>query len=825
MKKNGKNKIKRTVGVISLCIAVLTSSAAFTGCGGGKEKNNSSAVVNQQEALKTLSFKVDSLNVSSSLSGNIISKNDLLYSVAYSYTVKDDVYLNRNDIIVFDRTGIIRTVIPVTETTKENEYSYIMGDLYVDDGGNISCMRINGSYDNESGESEEKNELVTFSGSGELVSSIDLGDVVTNEDNEAGRYFQNYLMDSQGNIYINLCTCIRVLDKAGNVLFTTKELSDNENGNVWLNKVFMTNEGVPAVYLNDYSGDEAVYKIIEVDAEAKNWGKEYIMSTYANVVYTGSGDYLCYVDSDTGIAGVRADTLERENVLNLLNLGIDNSNINCFSICGDGSFVVSEWNYSGNGSSLNIDFITPDDNPELKEKKVITLGCFDTPWSIRSSIAEFNRTNDEYTIYCTSYIENNDISDYEAAITKFNNEILAGNVPDLLVVDSSMPYDSYAAKGLFADLYGLMENDPEISRDSFLPNILQAMEKDGKLYSVTDSFNLCAYAAKKSLTGDVSSITFDEANDIVASMPEGAQLFSDMMTRSGVVQNAVERSGLVNYRTASCNFDSDEFKTILENAKEYPAEIDYEALYNNNPNYWQEEQTACRDNKALICSCYIYSFEEYNRLKNVYIGDDVAFVGFPAASHTDSQGGTLNLGTLYAVSDKSEYKEGAWTFIKSLLTNVLSVSPVYRYDSSDIYGEEFTVGMSISADSEETSSDEVWYEMQYSSGFPVLKEPYEKLALQATQPRYYYDENGNKVEQDNTFYTGTEEIKMPVMTQAEVDEFSRFIQSVTDVYTYDENIQKIISEETELFFNGTKSVDETASVIQSRISIYLSEQY
>ncbi len=52
-----------------------------------------------------------------------------------------------------------------------------------------------------------------------------------------------------------------------------------------------------------------------------------------------------------------------------------------------------------------------------------------------------------------------------------------------------------------------------------------------------------------------------------------------------------------------------------------------------------------------------------------------------------------------------------------------------------------------------------------------------------------------------------------------------YLKSITKINKYDENISNIIKEESDLYFSGSKSADETASVIQSRVSIYLNEQY
>ena len=373
------------------------------------------------------------------------------------------------------------------------------------------------------------------------------------------------------------------------MLFTTPEANgDNE----WLNGLIFTNNGVPAVYKYSYSDTGSSAKLVEIDLNAKGYGKEYELGSSINTIYSGSGDYLCYSSSDTGIVGVRADNLQTESVLNLLNLGIDNSNINSMAVNDDGSFVTVGYDYSGMTARSTLSLITPIDSSEVKEKKVLTLGCFYIDWNIRSQIAEFNKTNEDYTIYATSYSESNDTSDYTAALTKFNNEILAGNVPDILLISSGMPYNSYASKGLFADLYEFMDKDDVYNRDAFMPNVLKAMEKDGKLYEITPSFTVQTYAAKKSLVGDATSLTMDQANQILASMPEGATLTSDSqtMTASNFLSTAITFSNFVDYANATCSFDSPEFKAILETAKKYPAEIDYDALYNDNPNYWMEQE-------------------------------------------------------------------------------------------------------------------------------------------------------------------------------------------------------------------------------------------
>lgn len=811
--KSNKTAAKRTACILTAGMMAL-STGLFTACGDKNQGSGSnSAVVDQSEALKTLAYKVTDVPINFELSGNVTCKNNLFYSVSTVYNNEGDNYFSDSSIVVFDSTGNTVLTIPAFKQTDPNEYAYISGDVYADDAGNITFVLSYNKYDDE-GNSESSNTLYTYDSTGNLVSSLDLSKVVTQEDNDNNRYFNNYIVDSQGNIYISLSTCIRVCDKSGNVLFTTPEANgDNE----WLNGLIFTNNGVPAVYKYSYSDTGSSAKLVEIDLNAKGYGKEYELGSSINTIYSGSGDYLCYSSSDTGIVGVRADNLQTESVLNLLNLGIDNSNINSMAVNDDGSFVTVGYDYSGMTARSTLSLITPIDSSEVKEKKVLTLGCFYIDWNIRSQIAEFNKTNEDYTIYATSYSESNDTSDYTAALTKFNNEILAGNVPDILLISSGMPYNSYASKGLFADLYEFMDKDDVYNRDAFMPNVLKAMEKDGKLYEITPSFTVQTYAAKKSLVGDATSLTMDQANQILATMPEGATLTNDSqtMTASNFLSTAITFSNFVDYANATCNFDSPEFKAILETAKKYPAEIDYDALYNDNPNYWMEQETACRENRALLYSVYFNDFSTYTNTRDAYLGEDISFVGFPGSGAANATGSVISTGSEIAVSSKSKYKDGAWEFIKLVLDNAVG-----EQDSGN-YGVAITSDASVA----EAADEAVKRITSSYYGLPVVKSQLQALGQQATIPQTYTDTDGTVQQVDNTYYVGNTEVKVNLITQDEVNMLIDYFSTVDTIARYDESLTDIINEEANNYFKGTKSVDETASLIQSRASIYLSEQY
>jgi len=380
-----------------------------------------------------------------------------------------------------------------------------------------------------------------------------------------------------------------------------------------------------------------------------------------------------------------------------------------------------------------------------------------------------------------------------------------------------MPYNSYASKGLFADLYEFMDKDDVYNRDAFMPNVLKAMEKDGKLYEITPSFTVHTYAAKKSLVGDATSLTMDQANQILATMPEGATLTNDSqtMTASNFLSTAITFSNFVDYANATCNFDSPEFKAILETAKKYPAEIDYDALYNDNPNYWMEQETACRENRALLYSVYFNDFSTYTNTRDAYLGEDISFVGFPGSGAANATGSVISTDSEIAVSSKSKYKDGAWEFIKLVLDNAVG-----EQDSGN-YGVAITSDASVA----EAADEAVKRITSQYYGLPVIKSQLQALGQQATIPQTYTDTDGTVQQVDNTYYVGNTEVKVNLITQDEVNMLIDYFSTVDTIARYDESLTDIINEEANAYFKGTKSVDEAASLIQSRAGIYLSEQY
>lgn len=139
-----------------------------------------------------------------------------------------------------------------------------------------------------------------------------------------------------------------------------------------------------------------------------------------------------------------------------------------------------------------------------------------------------------------------------------------------------------------------------------------------------------------------------------------------------------------------------------------------------------------------------------------------------------------------AVSATSDKTDGAWQFIKYIL--------------SDEYQE-----------------NSIW-------NFSVNNSVFQKKLAEAMEPPYYIDENGEKVEYENSWYLddGTE-VTLEPMSEAEVQKIMNVINNAGGSYQYDETINTIITEETASFFNGQKTAQQVADLIQNRVQTYIME--
>lgn len=677
-------------------------------------------------------------------------------------------------------------------------------NMFIDNSGRICIMQRSYSWDPETGDGSEGYVIERYDEDFKLVSTTDLSSLKDNyEGDENNNYFyvNSYTEDSEGNGYTSVNNNIMVTDSSGKYLYTVKLEGETSSGNSGtnINGVICGKDGTVYVQLYKWSNVDDNYtssysaKVLDA-ATGKLTDTEYEMTVgyYGGRGNGTSSDYDFISSDNTSLFGYNVVSGEKTPIIDWVKSGIDTTAQESVIVTPDGRVVYSAHDYKvseGGGYSyssndLILHILTKIDPSTVPDKQLISVYCMWLNYDLKRSITNFNKESDKYQIEVTSYEDQDSNGSYDEKIKRLNNDLVAGKIPDILLVDSNIPFESYVSKGLIADLNGFFEKDETIKREDYLENVLEAFSMDGKLYRIAPSFDIQTLAAKKSIVGDKTSWTVDEFLEVAKNNPD-AKMFGDEMTNSNFLNQMIMMNigSYINYETGECHFDSDSFKKLLEYAKDnFPTEINYDELYSDD-NYWQEREMAYREGKAILRSEYIYNLRTLKYDEVGYMGEETTFIGVPS---DNGCGSTIYPNTTLAVMAKAKNPDGAWEFIKTLLNDDAQNSGNY-------------------------------------SGLPLKLSAYDKLKEKAKEKPYWENEKGEKEYYDDNVWVGEQQFVCEPNTDEDNEKIMNFIKSVTNVRSYDSDLFKIIDEETQAYFSGQKSVDEITDLIQNRVSTYVNE--
>ncbi len=601
-------------------------------------------------------------------------------------------------------------------------------------------------------------------------------------------YISGMAFDGDGNSYVLLDGEIAVLDPQLNTLFSVEE------ENLWGNMTLLADGSIGVLYsAYDQETETSTNQLRVIDREAKGWGTSYNMPLSTSSVFTGGGDYLFYYQNNDSIYGFKAGAAEGEKLFSWIDSDINRNEVAFFSFTEGGQVVAATQKWNGDSRAVELAVMTATDRSALPEKTTLTYGTMYLFYETRNKIIEFNKTSDKYRIQVQDYSEFNTGDDNSAGLTKLNTEIIAGNMPDILET-TSLPQRQYGSRGLLEDLWPFIENDPELGRGAVMERVLQADEQDGKLHEVFNSFYIQTVAGAASIVGDRMSWTLADLQEALSRMPEGCSIFGQSDTKDGMLRviMAVNAGSFVDWSTGECSFDSDSFKALLSFCNSFPAEFNWDKEFDSVE--WESENTRIASGKQMLSQTNISDLLWGISGKKAIFGGDVSFVGYPMED--GSVGSSFSSGgTALAMSASCKDKEGAWSFIRQEL---------------------------LPRDEDEF----------YDGTFYVNKADFEKAIAKSMEPNYERDENGdplldedgNPIEYKDTIWIsdGVEQ-EIPRPTQAEYDQLMTLYNAIDTMYYYDENIYDIVSDLAGAYFQGDRSLDETANQIQSRVKLYVNE--
>ncbi len=727
-------------------------------------------------------------------------KNTTEFSINKPEGENIEAYIN--NLVIDEKNGFIWYT--------KNIYSYVEYPIATDDmviGGAISRPMI--SYTSSSvvavkevanyGESREEFYLVKADFDGNVINETEISDIIMITD-EAGNTYRGYI----GNMLAVDGSLVMVIDGRKVVVVNSESLEIENSAEIETNYIeMMFKDSSENVYYSSWGdGGYETYKI-----DLNSFEKIPVELVFADNVYSygiapGQMGYDFLLSNETALYGYNVGAAELTEICNYANSDINMSYRRSVPIVlSDGRLMLSFYDYES--SSNEVLLLRKLDPSEVKEKYVITVAGTYIDSAIKSEFIKFNRVSEDYKIVFKDYSPyNNESNEWMGAYDKLTEDMLSKDkAPDIILLSTyGMDIDSLISKGALADINEFIDADEEFNREDYLNNVFEALETNGGLYMITPTVSFQTLAGKKSIFGDKTGWTMKEFLDMHNALGEDERMFTEA-TRSGIgnqllgicVSQFIDENG-------RCSFNSDEFKSILAYLKDIPEDYTaYEDMWMENDNYWMDMEASYSKGTTKLYQSYIYNFNVIPEFE-AYLGEELTFIGYPTPS---GENGTFIVpSTLIAIGANSKVPAGAWEAVKRIL--------------SEEYQNKF------SGDREEDGSGGRAYE------FPLNMNIIKKRMTNDILPYYYTytDENGETVkeEYENTYWIANTEVKLRKSTEEDAERLLEILSEASVMYTNNSKIIEIIMQDAAAYFDGEKSVDEVANIINSRIQIYVSER-
>lgn len=630
-------------------------------------------------------------------------------------------------------------------------------------------------------ESGSRQHLCKFDAKGNLLYDVDIteqtGDINLLE------------VDSQGRAYLcgsasdGACVWLYAADGA----YRGAVLPDIANGGI--SAMGRGRNGVVYVSCYSNSGGGTSYFLSEIDFDRQKTGASYpdFPKGENSVLVPGMDDSLLSYDRTT-IYAYDLTTRTGEALFDWLDYGINGSRVNAVHVQEDGSLLALIQNLAD--STCELALLKKTDSAQAMPKETIVLGTLYSNTSLRSAVMEFNRKSDKYSVKIKEYLDPQ-THDQAEALIRMNNDILSDACPDILDL-SDLDLKALASKGLFVDLNAYLESSSLLDASDFLDNLLDAYTIGGKLIAISPRFSMKTVFGWNAETGRSSGQKADANGgwtlaDLMAyadAHPD-AEVF-DNASRSEMMQYLMSynEDAFIDWDLGECYFESDAFRELLTFVSRFPEEAEQNKAQSSTP-------VRIRNGEVLLLVEDIMEFNSIQLPLEIYENKGTC-IGFPTAD--GSPGCMLIPYDAYAITVKSGQKDGAWAFIENFLASA---------DSS-------------------------------SSFFPSRKDKLAEKAADAVNPEYLTDDAGELILDENGAPIPSDsgmgivysdwEYTYHIPTQEEVDLTLRLIETAKPVsLTAASEVITIINEEAQGYYQGQKTVEDVAKIIQSRVRIYVNE--
>lgn len=509
------------------------------------------------------------------------------------------------------------------------------------------------------------------------------------------------------------------------------------------------------VCLSPAKYDDVKSRILEniYDPQLGRWEK----SSYANLVrgnyginvINGIGSYYYFVN-DIGIYGV--DEKGKSEFL----IDFRKNNISVNDVRGTIALSDNEFLRIGVDQENDTTYFAKYYKGIPEEKKTIILGGIYVNPGITEQVIAFNNSNDEFEVQIKDYAENQGDLSVTDLIDRVNADIVRGAGPDIIYLDS-LPLVDYVKKGILVNLKEYVDADPETSMDDFIPLVKEAMLVDGGLYYIAPSFSPYVIVSKKRIIETGKDFSMKDLYETWKNNEEPS-IFA--------APPYISLHYLLTHIVDADEIDREDVALALEMC------IDSKNVLSTLADSLEEDKVMLYP----IANVTPMGLE----IVHAAFGEDITIMGYPGKE------GNVSYATFsdkLAISSKSEYKDGAYEFLRSVI------------------------------------SEENQEERRLVSHYPIRQEAYDLMLsdLANGESPIGTESIGNTWEQFGM--TG----KYEKLSKEDVEMIRGMIASISRAYHDDFTLYNLIKEEAGPYFDHEKSLEDTMDSLQKRLTLYFKE--
>lgn len=494
------------------------------------------------------------------------------------------------------------------------------------------------------------------------------------------------------------------------------------------------------------------------------------------------------------------DEAEKVLLLDWLSSGVVCKDTEVLAIPDDEHMLILSKNNMDGVAEYAVLRKVPQGTTVAKEK--VILRTYGLPLILERAAAQFNRTNSDYHIEVQDsyphYTEDRRkiYEDYEERIsTDLFGTMAAGNIPDLFMpnVYTGMLLLNLEKQGYLADLSSLTHRLTGSARgavthgDSCI-QIPYVLTYNTIATTVTDQ-----------------PLTAELLTEYAAGLEKGQYLFSEPIFLQKSLITAIQ-STFVDKASGTCSFETPLFTDYLEVLGSLESLTNVK-LGGIDPNTVELAMTldtlprTLKNGELPFLFVPIRNLRFMHLLRILYDGNDYSFCGFP-----DTKLVVESLNSLAVLKD-GNCTEGAMAFLEFLLST--------EVQSSEIIG---SLGVPVTSDAVRTWLDNDWYFTYYlGDNYYYIQDNGKMLGmLTGTKLEYVFRQK----EPDSPEY----ELKMEIQyTEAEKAAILSLLETESVSHHADPTLVNIINEEVYTYLSSDRSAEDTAHILQSRVSTYLAE--